>query len=78
MKFLNVPLFIISLSIGLFLAYITAPSPEVIYVYPTPENVDKILYKDYGGTCYKLDANEVSCPNDSSKIHTIPAQNGNK
>jgi len=78
MKFLNVPLFIISLSLGLFVAYITAPSPEVIYVYPTPDNVDKILYKDHSGTCYKLDVNEINCPNDSSKIHTIPIQNRNK
>ena len=44
MKFISVPVFIISLTIGLFLAYITAPNPGVIYVYPNPDNIDKIQY----------------------------------
>ena len=44
MKFISVPVFIISLTIGLFLAYITAPNPGVIYVYPNPDNIDKIQF----------------------------------
>ena len=36
MKFLNVPLFLISLALGLFVAYITMPPTQVIYVYPNP------------------------------------------
>ena len=47
MKLINVPLFIASLSFGLFLVYITSPRPDIIYVYPTPDNLDKIQYKDH-------------------------------
>ena len=36
MKFISVPIFILSLAIGLFVVYITAPKAQVIYVYPNP------------------------------------------
>ena len=36
MKFLNVPLFIVSLAIGLFVSYISMPPAQIIYVYPNP------------------------------------------
>ena len=52
MKFINVPIFIVSLAIGLFVAYITMPSTQVIYVYPNPENEDKISYKDKADNCF--------------------------
>ena len=38
MKFLNIPAFIISLALGIFLVYIGNPRPSVIYVYPTPQS----------------------------------------
>ena len=34
MKFISVIIFILSLAIGLFVVYITAPKAQVIYVYP--------------------------------------------
>ena len=74
MKFINVPIFIISLAIGLFMCYITTSKTEVIFVYPTPDNIDKILYKDYSDTCYRFDSQETKCPSDSSKINKIPIQ----
>ena len=74
MKFISVPAFIISLTIGLFLSYITAPNPGVIYVYPNPENIDKIQFKDEGGTCFGFKANEVKCPNDNKLVRRYPMQ----
>ena len=62
MKFINVPVFIISLSIGLFLSYITMPKKTVIFVYPTPENYKKLQYKDKAGNCFAFEPEEVSCP----------------
>ena len=61
MKFINIPAFIISLTIGLFLVYIGNPRPSVIYVYPTPDNVDQIQYKDRSGTCFGFPAKSVGC-----------------
>ena len=74
MKFLNIPVFIIALSIGLFLSYVLNPEANVIYVYPNPETEDKVLYKDKSDTCYKFVSKEVKCPNDITKIRAYNIQ----
>ena len=74
MKFLNIPVFIIALSIGLFLSYILNPEANVIYVYPNPETEKKVLYKDKSDTCYKFLSKEVKCPNDITKIRAYNIQ----
>ena len=74
MKFINVKLFIISLVVGIFLTYITSSPPNVIYVYPTPENINKIQYKDHSGTCYSFKYKNVKCPSESNKIRKYPVQ----
>ena len=63
--------FLSSLAIGLFLNYILSPEQKVIYVYPTPENSNKILYKDQVDNCYKSKPTIVKCNNDAK---SIPAQ----
>ena len=60
MKYISVPVFIISLTIGLFMVYITNPNKEVVYVYPTPDNVENIIYKDKSSTCWKYKAKRSS------------------
>mgnify|MGYP001209676692 CR=1 FL=1 len=69
---INMPVFIASLCIGLLFVYLSNPPPTVIYVYPTPENVNKIEYKDKADTCFSFDALEVSCSN--NKFKDIPIQ----
>ena len=54
MKFFHAPTFILFLALGMFLVYISAPDTQTIYVYPTPENADKIEYIDKAGTCFKF------------------------
>lgn len=76
MKFINIPAFIISLSIGIFLVYIGNPRPSVIYVYPTPDNVDQIQYKDRSGTCFGFEAQQVTCPANKKLIREYPIQEG--
>ena len=76
MTFINAPLFIISLAVGLFLVYISSPKFEIVTVYPTPENENKFLYQDKGGTCYRFKSKEVNCPTDGSSIEKIPIQRG--
>ncbi len=68
MKFVHFPTFLISLTIGLFLVYIYMPSKQVIYVYPTPDNIEKIQYKDRADNCYEFRSKEVACPMDKSKL----------
>ena len=75
MKFISIPVFIVSLAVGLFFVYITNPEPEIIYIYPTPENVNKLQYKDRANNCYDFQQSEVSCPSDQSKVKIVPIQN---
>ena len=66
--------FIFSLSIGLFFAYITSPALDAILVYPNPDNENKLLYKDKGGTCHRFTSKEVTCPSDASLIRKYPIE----
>ena len=69
MKFIHFPTFLIALSIGLFFSYITMPQKQIIYVYPTPDNAQALLYKDNADNCFKYTYNEVTCPMNLSLIH---------
>ena len=74
MKFINIPIFIISLAVGLFFVYITNPDPKVIVVYPTPNNIDKIQYVDKADNCFSYEKQKVTCPKDKSQIKEVPVQ----
>lgn len=73
-KYINFPVFLVSLAIGILFVYLFQPELNVIYVYPTPDNQNKILYKDKTDNCFKFNAEEVECPNDKTKIKNIPIQ----
>ena len=74
MKFINFPLFITSLAIGLFVAYITTAPTQIIYVYPNPENEDKLTFMDKADNCFHFTSKEVTCPNDVTKIRSYKVQ----
>jgi hypothetical protein len=78
MKYIHIPTFIISLGIGFFLVYIITPPSKVIYVYPNPDNIKDLQYKDDSDLCYKFNENEIKCPADSSKIRSYPIQSMGK
>jgi hypothetical protein len=44
-----------------------------VYVFPTPENMGRIQYKDKADNCYVYEGKEVSCPS-QDKIQTVPIQ----
>jgi hypothetical protein len=75
LQFIHLPAFITSFAIGMFIVYIiTGHENRKILVYPTPENVELLLYRDNANNCYKMSQTEVPCPRDPSKISKIPAQ----
>lgn len=74
LKYINFPVFFISLAIGMFFVYIFEDDNRTIYVYPTPDNIDTIQYKDATGTCFAVKQDKISCPKDDLKISKLPAQ----
>jgi len=73
-KYIDVPIFIVSLVLGLLIMYYTMPDLRKIYVYPTPDNVDLLQYKDKAGNCFSYKEQVVSCPTNPNKIAKIPVQ----
>jgi hypothetical protein len=74
MKFINVPVFIISLCVGVFFVYITIPDTRKIYVHPSPDNIDILQYKDKANTCFQFKQKEISCPKNDKDIFKVPSQ----
>lgn len=73
-KFVNFPIFLISLALGLLFVYLKEPEKKIVYVYPTRENIDKVEYRDKANNCFNYVMDEVQCPADRGKIKTIPLQ----
>ena len=73
-NYISIPIFISSFAIGLFFVYVLGPKMKKILIYPSPENVDKVLFKDNANNCFYFKPVEVNCPSDESKISNIPIQ----
>ena len=73
-KYIRLDVFILSLAFGFFAIYITMPDTRKIYVYPTPENVGVLQYKDRTDTCFSFKQTEVTCPTNESEISKVPVQ----
>ena len=74
MKLFSLPVFLISFSIGMLIVYLTSPPPREIMVYPTPENVGDLLYRDNANQCYRFMPKEVACPKDKAEVKKVPPQ----
>ena len=74
LNYISLPVFLISFAIGIFFVYILGPEIKHIYIYPSPENVDKVLFKDKADNCFYFEEKTVACPKDESLISSIPIQ----
>jgi len=74
-KYVNVPIFLTSLAVGIFFVYIYEEDKRKIFVYPKPDNYEHIQYKDRTGTCFSIKQEKTQCPADVKSIFNIPAQN---
>jgi hypothetical protein len=73
-NYISLPVFLVSFAIGLFFVYILGPEIKTIFIYPTPETVGKVLFKDKADNCFYFEETEIECPLDKSKISNIPIQ----
>ena len=71
---ISLPIFIVSFAVGLFFVYVLGPDMKVVYIYPSPENVNSVLFKDKADNCFTFKPTNVKCPSDPSKISKIPIQ----
>jgi hypothetical protein len=58
---INWYVFFISFAVGMFLVYVFGEDIKNVYVYPTPENTNDILFQDKTNNCFKYDTVEVPC-----------------
>ena len=77
-KYIDFKIFLISLAFGILVVYLYQPNPTVVYVYPTPDNINTVQLKDKADNCFKFNAVEVDCPSDKSKISHIPIQSNSE
>ena len=73
-KYISFPAFLMSFCIGFFFVYILGPENKKIYVYPSPESVDKILFKDKADNCFYFEEENIECPENETLITNIPIQ----
>lgn len=73
-NYISIPIFLISFAVGIFFIYILGPEIKTIYIYPSPENVDKILFKDKADNCFYFEEETVECPKDDSFLSKIQMQ----
>jgi len=43
-------------------------------VYPTPDNIEQIQYRDSANNCFKFKQTQINCPIDSKDISKLKAQ----
>ena len=63
----------ISFKIIICMIYVIC-TKDIIYVYPTPDNIGSIQFKDKADTCYGFRSKEVTCPKNQTKIRHYPVQ----
>ena len=74
MEFIDWRTFLVSLAIGLLFIYIIEPPMKTVYVFPTPENTDKVQYVDHANTFFDFTPKETQCPADESMVENYTVQ----
>lgn len=73
-KYINLKIFLLSFIFGIFSIYITGQDLKTVHIYPQPDNVNKIQFKDKTDQCFEFEAKEVTCPKMPFMTKTIPIQ----
>lgn len=72
-QYIKLEYFIISFAIGILYVYLVQPKKEIVYRFPNPNNINKLIYTDKNETCYKYKVVEKKCEQlDNSQIQSQP------
>lgn len=63
---------IIGIIIGVIAIFFIKPEKTIVYKYPNPENLEKIIYKDKNGICYGYSSKKVDCDKNQDKLKNFP------
>lgn len=75
LKFINIPVFVLSFALGVLAIYIMGQNQQrIVYVYPTPDNVDNLQYQDQAGTCFAVKQIPTNCPSNLASVFKVPVQ----
>lgn len=66
--------FFIGIAVGGLLLLFFKPAKETIYKYPHPKTVEKLVYRDQNGACYKYSVSEVDCDKNEDTLKEYPLQ----
>ncbi len=73
-NYFNIKFLVLGILFGIVAIYFTDNEKRIINVYPTPDNVDVIQFKDSADNCFKFENIVVDCPDNLDDINTIPVQ----
>lgn len=73
-KYISFKYFIASFLIGLLFLYLMGPQTKKVYVYPSPQTIDKAIFQDKADQCFLYKEESVDCPSNKKDISIIPVQ----
>ena len=73
-KYISFKYFIASFLIGLLFLYLMGPQTKKVYVYPSPQTIDKAIFQDKPDQCFLYKEESVDCPSNKKDIIIIPVQ----
>jgi hypothetical protein len=74
MKYISVPVFILSFIVGMVYIYMSSVPTRSILIYPTVDNSHKFQYVDKAENCFVFDAKEENCAFNTGTLKKIPIQ----
>jgi hypothetical protein len=66
--------FLIGLVLGVLLLIFFKPVKEVIYKYPHPKTIERLVYRDENKACYQYGVTEVDCDKNEATLKDYPLQ----
>jgi hypothetical protein len=64
--------FAVGIAVGVVGIYFITPAMTSMIKYPAPQEVDKLIYKDKNGVCYKYTTKDVNCDKSQDKLQPFP------